>query len=265
MSNNTKKTPEETAAEAAEERPVASEARDAPKETPSPEEGASEDAASPQPEVAIEAEAEDVALEPEAPEDEPSAETAHEAELKELTDKLLRALADAENTRRRAVRDKEEATKYAIAAFAREMLTVADNLRRALDSVDAQVRKTNPMVESLMVGVEMTERQMLGAFERFGIRPIEALGRKFDHNLHEALFEYEDTDTPAGVVGQVLETGYVLGDRLLRPAKVGVTRGGPAPEPEAVKEIAPPEPSTAGSNAYEQKSDDGGGQVDEQL
>lgn len=151
-----------------------------------------------------------------------------EAEAAELKDKLLRALAEAENVRRRAARDRQDASKYAIAGLAREMLMVADNLRRALDSVDAEARAANEAVESLVAGVEMTERAMLAAFERFAIKPIEALGQKFDHNFHEAMFELDDPTQPAGTVVQELEKGYMLDDRLLRPSRVGVSKGGPA-------------------------------------
>ena len=148
-----------------------------------------------------------------------------EQQVEELNDKLLRALAEAENVRRRAEREKLNAAKYAITNFAREVLGVADNMKRAMASVDSEARKKDPALEQLMVGLEMTEREMLSTFERFGIKPIEAMGEKFDHNLHEAMFELDDTSKPAGTVMQVVEAGYVLNDRLLRPAKVGVSKG----------------------------------------
>lgn len=150
------------------------------------------------------------------------------AEASELKDKLLRALAESENVRRRAQRDREDASTYAIANFAREMLKVADNLRRALDSIGDEARRESESVESLVVGIEMTEREMLNAFERVGIKPIQALGKRYDHNFHEAMFDVEDTTQPAGTIVQVLEGGYMLGERLLRPAKVGMAKGGPA-------------------------------------
>ena len=157
-----------------------------------------------------------------------------EQQVEELNDKLLRALAEAENVRRRAEREKSDAAKYAITNFAREVLGVADNMKRAMASVDSEARKKDPALEQLMVGLEMTEREMLSTFERFGIKPIEAMGEKFDHNLHEAMFELDDTSKPAGTVTQVVEAGYVLNDRLLRPAKVGVSKGGPK-EPDATR------------------------------
>ena len=196
-----------------------------------------------------------------------------ENEAAELKDKLLRALAETENVRRRALRDRQDAAKYGIANFAREMLGVADNLRRALDHVDAETRKENEAIENLAAGVEMTERAMLDALERFGVKPIEAMGQKFDHNFHEAMFEAPDPTKPAGTVIQELEKGYVLADRLLRPSRVGVSKGGPA---EVVEETAEmPEEKTAAKDqraAYEKQSDaqaesgeSKGGQLDEEL
>ena len=187
-----------------------------------------------------------------------------EQQVEELNDKLLRALAEAENVRRRAEREKLNAAKYAITNFAREVLGVADNMKRAMASVDSEARKKDPALEQLMVGLEMTEREMLSTFERFGIKPIEAMGEKFDHNLHEAMFELDDTSKPAGTVMQVVEAGYVLNDRLLRPAKVGVSKGGAketaanAEEPETVA-------SKEGQTAYEDKGEEPGTQLDEEL
>ena len=154
-----------------------------------------------------------------------------EAEVADLKDKLLRAMADAENTRRIASRERENASKYAIANFARDMLTVADNMDRALQSIGEEKRKESEDMENLFVGVEMTQRDMMAAFERVGIQTIDAMGQAFDPALHEAMFEAPDESVPEGTVVQVLQTGYVLGDRLLRPAQVGVAKGGPKAEP----------------------------------
>ena len=193
-----------------------------------------------------------------------------EQQVEELNDKLLRALAEAENVRRRAERGKSDAAKYAITNFAREVLGVADNMKRAMASVDSEARKKDPALGQLMVGLEMTEREMLSTFERFGIKPIEAMGEKFDHNLHEAMFELDDTSKPAGTVMQVVEAGYVLNDRLLRPAKVGVSKGGPK-EPDATRaaEGATPAPNDPalkdGQGAYEDKGKEPGAQLDEEL
>ena len=193
-----------------------------------------------------------------------------EQQVEELNDKLLRALAEAENVRRRAERDKSDAAKYAITNFAREVLGVADNMKRAMASVDSEARKKDPALEQLMVGLEMTEREMLSTFERFGIKPIEAMGEKFDHNLHEAMFELDDTSKPAGTVMQVVEAGYVLNDRLLRPAKVGVSKGGPKePDATGAAEGATPAPIDPalkdGQGAYEDKGKEPGAQLDEEL
>ena len=172
--------------------------------------------------------------------------------------------------RRRSERDKEDASKYAIANFARDMLTVSDTLQRALGSVDAELRKENAVIEQMMVGLEMNEREIHNTFERFGIKAIEAMGEKFDHNRHEAMFEMDDATKPAGTVVQVVETGYVLKDRLLRTAKVGVSKGGPAPVKDAPTESAPAEADTTtdqkdGQAAYEDQGGAPGGQLDEEL
>lgn len=202
----------------------------------------------------------------------PSPETqiaALESQVAELNDKLLRALAEAENVRRRAERDREDAYKYAVANFARDVLGVADNLRRATESIDADVRKADPAVDKVMAGIELTEREMLATFERYGVKPVAALGEKFDHNRHEALFEVEDRARPAGTVVQVLETGYTLHDRLLRPAKVGLAKGGPKVEPrtETKPEAAEPgrKASPGAPGAYESKGSEPGGKLDEKL
>lgn len=211
----------------------------------------------------------------EAPPADPTVRLAElEAETAELRDKLLRALAETENVRRRAQRDREEASKYAITNFAREMIGVADNLRRALDHVSPDVRRQDEGLESLAAGVEMTERSMLAAFERFAIKPVDALGQMFDHNLHEAMFEVPDPSQPAGTVVQVLENGYVLDDRLLRPARVGVAKGGPRPangngaaESADAKAAARDQRATYEKNTDAQGEAAGakGGKVDEKL
>jgi molecular chaperone GrpE len=146
-----------------------------------------------------------------------------EAELAENKDRLLRALAESENTRRRAQRERDDATKYAITAFARDLLAAADNLRRALDSLpEAEVR--DERTRSLLEGVAATERELLAVFERHGIRRVDPHGERFDHNFHQAIFEAERDDRPTGTVVEVLQPGYVLHDRLLRPAMVGVAK-----------------------------------------
>jgi molecular chaperone GrpE len=162
---------------------------------------------------------------------EPSAEdsvAALEAELAEQKDQLLRALAETENVRRRAQREREDAVKYAVAGFAKELLSVADNLRRALDSLPESEVKDERM-RGLVTGVEATERELLSVFERHGLRRIDPDGERFDHNLHQAIFEAERPGKPGGIVIEVLQPGYVLHDRLLRPAMVGVAKQTPKP------------------------------------
>jgi molecular chaperone GrpE len=146
-----------------------------------------------------------------------------EAELAEQKDQLLRALAETENVRRRAQREREEALKYAVAAFAKELLSVADNLRRALNSLpDSEAM--DERTRGLLAGVAATERELLSVFEQHGIRRIDPDGERFDHNLHQAIFEAERAGKAGGVIIEVLQPGYVLHDRLLRPAMVGVAK-----------------------------------------
>jgi len=147
-----------------------------------------------------------------------------EAEAADLKDRLLRALAEAENVRRRAERERDDARKYAVANFAKDLLDAADNLRRAIEHMpEAQVK--DELTRNLLAGVAATERTLLAAFERHGIRRVDPKGERFDHNFHQAIFEAENTGKPAGTVVEVLQPGYVLHDRLLRPAMVGVAKG----------------------------------------
>ena len=181
----------------------------------------------------------------------------------ELKDQLLRALADTENTRRRAEREKADTAKYATANMARAVLSVADNLGRALASVSSEAKQADEDLNNLCVGIELTETEMVNVFEQFGIKPIEAMGKKFDHNFHQAMFEVEDAEQPAGTIVQEVQRGYVIHDRLLRPAMVGVTKGGPkAAAPAAAdadaKDGADTEAGDAGpspASAYEKQSD----------
>ena len=146
-----------------------------------------------------------------------------------LKDQLLRALADAENARRRAKKDVDDARAYAISRFAQDLLGVADNLGRALESIPADKRESDDAVKAIAEGIEMTAREFETALGRHGITKIDPLGEKFDYNLHQALFETAETDQPDGTVVQVFQTGYRIGDRLLREAMVGVAKGGTQP------------------------------------
>lgn len=158
----------------------------------------------------------------------PDAKTPEDV-IADMKDQLLRALAETENVRRRSAREKEDAARYSIANFARDMLNVSDNMHRALEAVPEELRNEEGPVAALFQGVEMTERELHSALERHGIKLIEPMGEKFDHNLHQAMFELPDGSVAPGTVVQVMQAGYVIGDRLLRPAMVGVAKAGEAP------------------------------------
>jgi molecular chaperone GrpE len=150
----------------------------------------------------------------------------------EAQDKMLRALADAENTRRRSERDRQDTAKFSVTGFARDLLTVSDNLRRALNAIPSDHRDANEQLNTIYEGVEATERELLRVFEKNSIMKIEPLGQKFDPNLHEVIFEIPSADKEPGTVMQVVEPGYMIHERLLRPARVGVAKamdGGAAP------------------------------------
>lgn len=167
------------------------------------------------------------AAEEDASDDEQSpwaSENAPAAEIAELKDKLLRALAENENLIRRARRDREDATKYAAANFARDMLGVADNIRRALEAVPEGLNQEDAAVKAFLEGIDLTERELLSTLERHGIKKISPLGEKFDHDHHEAMFEVPTGDAEPGTVMQVIEDGYIIHDRLLRAARVGVAK-----------------------------------------
>ena len=198
-------------------------------------------AAQAQTEAKADAEAPEIeAPEIEAPETEtPETETAteqkgeQEAEatpsvedrLAETNDQLLRALAELENTRRRADRDRAEALKYGAASFARDMLGVADNLQRALNAVAELDQDTLPdAAKSLLEGIAATERDLIASMGRHKVSPVSPMGEKFDANIHEAMFEAPGTGQPAGTIIEVIETGYMMDERLLRPAKVGIAK-----------------------------------------
>lgn len=150
------------------------------------------------------------------------------AEAEAMKDKLLRTLAEMENLRRRTEKEVADARAYATTGFARDMLTVTDNLRRAIESVPAEARdQADATLKPILEGVELTERDLLKTLERHGIRKVEPLHERFDPNLHQAMFEAEDASIAAGTVTQVVQPGFVIGERVLRPALVGVSKGGP--------------------------------------
>jgi len=173
-----------------------------------------------------------------------------EKELEEIKAKWLRSVAEEQNIRRRGEKEKTDALKYGITSFAREMVSVADNLGRALASVPADL-----LGSDFMTGVDMTAKELQNAFNKAGIKRVDALGKPFDHNYHQAVFEINDPDQPAGLVGQVMQEGYVIHDRLLRPAMVGVTKGGPAYVPPAEEEVIPEQdPNAQAGQTFDQET-----------
>lgn len=151
-----------------------------------------------------------------------------EAQVVELKDKYLRAHAEMENTRRRAEKDVADARNYSIAGFARDMLAVADNLGRALAVVDPAMREAaDSTFKTLLEGVELTNRELAKSLEKHGVRLLNPMDQKFDPNFHQAMFEIPDDSVPAGTVKQVVQPGYAIGERVLRPAMVGVTKSAP--------------------------------------
>lgn len=163
-------------------------------------------------------------------------------ERDEIKDKYLRLAAEMDNLRRRTARDVKDARSYSVSNFARDMLAVSDNLRRALEAIPAEALETGETgLKALAEGVEMTERSMLSALERHGVKKLEPIGEKFDPNFHQAMFEVPNESVPNNTVVEVVQDGYVISDRVLRPAMVGVAKGGPKqpaeppsqPEPES--------------------------------
>jgi molecular chaperone GrpE len=172
----------------------------------------------------------------------PAAETAsetidptdHARVAAEYKDKLLRVLAEMENLRRRTDREIADTRTYGISTFARDILAVADSMERALQALDAKIRENaDASAKALLDGVELTERELHKVLEKHGVKKLEPLGEKFDPNLHQAMFEMQDPSRPAGTVAQVVQPGYKIGERILRPALVAVAKGGPKPTAEA--------------------------------
>ena len=150
------------------------------------------------------------------------------AENAELKDRVLRAAAEMENLRHRTARDVRDAKTYAVTNFARDMLAIADNLNRAHTLIPTESRAAaDPGVVALVEGVELTERSLLTALERHGVKKLEPEGQKFDPHFHQAMFEVPNPDVPNNTVVNVVQDGYVIADRVLRPAMVGVAKGGP--------------------------------------
>ena len=182
-----------------------------------------------------------------------------EGEVASLKDQLLRAIAETENVRRRSQREREDSVKYAAAPIIRDLLGVADNLQRALESVPEELAAENEAVSNLRLGVQMTQKELMSVFERHQIRTINPLGEKLDPHFHEAMFEIEDLEQPAGTVVQVIQAGYRLHDRLIRPARVGISKGGPK---AGAKDAPKAEASEADANQAEASQADGNGDTE---
>ena len=179
-----------------------------------------------------------------APEALDSALTELARENAELKDRLLRALAEMENLRRRTEREVADSRAYGISAFARDLLGVADNMRRALDTVGTSAHESvDAGVRALIGGVELTERELINALDKHGVKKLDPLGAKFDPHRHQAMVEVPDPSVPAGTVVQVVQPGYTIGERVLRPALVAVAKGGPKGGPAEVA------PASANDNA----------------
>lgn len=173
-------------------------------------------------------------------------------ELRGTRDRLQRALAEMENLRRRTDREKSDTAKYAISDFARDVLGVADNIGRAIDAVPPEDAQSSEAVRTLLEGVEMTDRELQKVLERHGIERLDPEGNRFDPNWHQAVFEIDNPEVPSGTVLQVLQSGYRIGDRVLRPAMVGVSKGGAKPTKaeagqRAANDDAPADAPGAGS------------------
>ncbi|MEO6947074.1 MAG: nucleotide exchange factor GrpE [Nitrobacter sp.] len=148
-------------------------------------------------------------------------------EVAEAKDRMLRTLAEMENLRKRTMREVSDARTYAISGFARDVLDIADNLQRALDALPAEARAAaDPGLKALIEGVELTERSLHNALEKHGVRKFDPAGEKFDPNVHQAMYEVPDSSVPVGTIAQVIQAGYMIGERVLRPALVGVAKGG---------------------------------------
>jgi molecular chaperone GrpE len=173
-----------------------------------------------------------------APEMVPAAQvTAALEAAAEFKDKHLRTLAEMENLRRRTEREIADARVYGVTGFARDVLAVADNMHRALGTVGAQEREqADPKIKALIEGVELTERELMKVLEKYGVTKFSPEGEKFDPNLHQAMYEIQNPSLPPGYVGQVMQAGYMLGDRVLRPAMVGVTKAAPKSKPASAND-----------------------------
>ncbi|MGY8934684.1 MAG: nucleotide exchange factor GrpE [Alphaproteobacteria bacterium] len=160
-----------------------------------------------------------------------------ETELAKQKEQVLRQLAETENARRRAQREREDTIRYGASALAKDLLNVADNLQRALQSVPSEARESDDVIKNLVIGIEMTEKELLSAMQKQGVEKIEPLGEKFSYDKHQAMFEVPDTGKPAGTIVELMQPGYIMHERLLRPAMVGVAKGDPETPPGDVNHV----------------------------
>tara|TARA_B100000676_G_C17897021_1_gene742446 strand:+ start:340 stop:990 length:651 start_codon:yes stop_codon:yes gene_type:complete len=157
-----------------------------------------------------------------------------ESELADAKDRSLRALADAENTRRRSEREVIDAKKYGPSNLVKDLLNVSDNLHRALEAVGEDIQELDEAVKNLVVGVKMVEKEMLDVFEKHGVKKLQPIGEKFNHDFHQAMYEVEDSGQPTGTIVELLQPGYVMHERLLRPAMVAIAKD---PSEEASEKV----------------------------
>jgi molecular chaperone GrpE len=163
-----------------------------------------------------------------------------QAEAADLKDRLLRAHAEVENIRKRSEREKEETAKYAVTKLARDIVNVGDNFQRAIDAVPAGAAEQDAALKSFLEGVTMTERELLNVLERYGIRRVLPVNEPFNPHLHQAVMELQRSDVPSGTIVQVFQAGFMIEDRVLRPAMVAVAKGGPKAAPEGAAGPATP-------------------------
>lgn len=182
---------------------------------------------------------------PAEPKAEPRPSTSLDRELADMKDRLLRTLAEMENLRKRTEREVADARTYGVTTFARDILTVADNMHRAMAALDGELRATaDASLKNLLDGVELTERELLNVLEKHGVKKLDPQGQKFDPNRHQAMYEIDDASVPSGTVVQVVQAGYTIGERVLRPALVAVSKGGP--KAAAATPAEPPANDNAG-------------------
>jgi len=160
----------------------------------------------------------------------------------EFKDRLLRTLAEMENLRKRTEREVADARVYGVTGFARDVLAVADNMHRALATIDDELHaQSDPKLKAMIEGVELTERELMKVLEKNGVKKFSPAGEKFDPNFHQAMYEVENPELPAGQVAQVIQAGYMLGDRVLRPALVAVVKAAPKSPPSSANDNPPPD------------------------